>query len=197
MARLISLLPKIFVGLVGITLALILGWWFGQVYGQQKVKTAQAESKAKWDQMTATRLVGIAVGDSFPSFPVWSLDSSGVACEVRELLPDGGLLVSVSPTCHVCVEVAVALQTACDRIQSPTADAVLLLEGESSEVLMAALKEHDVRLPVFWDVEQALFHVHKVNSNPTWFVLNSSGVLKDIGYGLSTADEFVEVLAAK
>lgn len=184
--------------LVGISVVVVplVGWWLGAAYGEHRADLARNATNADWTRRLAKDVFGISVGSPFPSFPVWSADTLGSGLDVRELLPHGGLLVSVSSSCHACVDVAVALDEA-RRMRGGNACAVaLLLEGDSYQALNDALSERNIDFPVYRDIEQALIRVHNVKTNPTFFTLDESGVVHHLGAGMRTPEEFAALMSA-
>ncbi len=159
------------------------GWWLGSAFGRHKTALSRVQQSKEWSQRLAQSLVGIGVGGPFPSFPVWAADSLGLAKDVRDLLPNGGLIASVSPSCNVCVEVALALVSAKQMSQASDCEIVLILQGDTYEALTEALREEQVTLPIYRDIEQRLIREHGVNVNPTIFLIDSSGIVRHIGAG--------------
>lgn len=170
------------------------GWWLGSIYGNRRVERAHAETEAIWAQMQAGGIKDVAVGLKFPSFPMWSADGCTGVNDAHELLPMGGVLVSISPTCYVCLDVAQAFQEASERMGEGLCPTSLLVQGEVTDALLATLREQGIHLPVFADPQGTLVRVHKVTNNPTYFVLDPDGVVLYSGFGLRNADELTKVV---
>lgn len=172
---------------------ILLGRWLGSVYGGYQVRVDQAKMRAEWSRVMAEKVGGIAVGMTFPAFPVWIDSEEGSAVDVTSVLPDGGLLVTVSTGCHTCLEVARTVQAA-QKSSPHLIDVALILHGEDPDAMVDILRSEGCELPAYVDAEQALFREHKVIHNPTSFALDKSGRVLAVSPGARTTDDFVDLI---
>lgn len=172
----------------------VAGWWLGSAFGERRAAETRRENNQVWSQRLAQNLVGIHVGQRFPSFPVWAADSIGLAKDVHELLPCGGLLASVSPSCNICVDIALSLDRVRRSLPTGCCSLLLILQGDTYDALVESLDQEGVILPMYRDLEQRLIREHKVNVNPTIFLIDSSGTVRHIGAGPHTHAELSQLI---
>jgi hypothetical protein len=174
-----------------VSLICILGWSLGSSFGQLLVRSERAKAASDWQRALATEVDGIGVGRAFPSFPVWSTQDSRQAVDVRAIIPNGGILIAAVPSCQACTEVVRAFRQAANQSPSVACPLALVVEGEASDAFVSEVRSQFAGLQVYLDVEQTLLRAHNVTHNPTYYVLDSLGVVRYAGHGLRESDEFL------
>jgi hypothetical protein len=154
----------------------------------------KAEADEEWGKHLAAKLNGIAVGHDFPSFPVWSPSGDIASNSVVELLPHGGMVVAVTGSCPACLDVASAFHKAQQQMTQGSCDVVIILSGGDPPTLLDSFREKDVDLAVYVDAQLSLFHEYGVVSNPTFFAIDSSGVVSHIGVGTRKPEELSVIM---
>jgi peroxiredoxin len=182
--------------LLGVMMAGIMGSWLGSAYGERRHASKRVHEERESLQAMAARPGGIAVGRRFPEFPLWSVRESITVSHATELLPQGGLLVSILPTCQTCLDVAISLNQARHELEAATCSVVLVLNGHADEALLDSLREHKIDFPLYFDPAQSLFREYGVEHNPAYFLLDSAGVVRFVGFGPKTASEITQVISA-
>lgn len=180
--------------MLGAAVAGILGSWLGSAYSQSRMKLRRAQTEAEGAQAMAAKAGGIAVGRKFPDFPLWSADDSSAVSDVVELLPVGGLLVSVVSSCQTCLDVAVSLQQARELLGKHACGIVLLLNGQPDDTFLSSLQKHGVDIPVYVDAQQLLTQEYSVLNNPTYFMTDAAGFVRFVGSGPRTPEELSEII---
>lgn len=169
-------------------------WWLGTAYAHRRIQTESAATRAEWDRMLATDTTGISVGRPFPSFRIWTTGVSPESMQIREVLPHGGVLIAVSPSCHVCIDVAGAFDEAMDALPGAACPIAVVLEGESSGALTEELHKRFSDLPFYDDPDVTLNTVYRIVENPTYFVLDENGVVLYAGFGQRSVEELIAIL---
>lgn len=181
--------------LLAVAIAIVYaGWWLGSAYGERRAAAAIAEADSEWNRILASRPDGITVGRSFPSFPLWTASSNQVLNDLREALPRGGMAISLAGACSSCLNIAEAFCDARPLVGGGLCDVVLIVSGGDAQSISDSLTAREVNLPVFVDEQLSLFREFGVVANPTFFALDTIGVVKYIGVGMRNSEELAVLI---
>jgi hypothetical protein len=173
------------VGFVPAAVAVVaLGSWLGTLYGDHRLREREVTQRSAQTVALQESVRGIRVGSPLPAVLAWSVNGER-AFEIRQLLPEGGVFLLVSPGCDLCVEAAEKLQRAIASIKARSARAIILADqvGGSGE-LCHALEGRGISLQVYCDMQETFRRDYRVTANPAYFVLNKAGVVLDLGAGV-------------
>lgn len=126
-------------------------------------------------------------GRPLPPIVVWFV-TGAESYDIRDLLPDGGIILVVSTECDACLESSEELivnKATSWRQYVETiivGDHVLGLAG-----FVQKLRERGVFTAVYCDVQETLRRVHEITPNPAYFLLGTSGIVLDFGADVPAA----------
>lgn len=174
-----------------------LGAWFGTMYGDHQLREREATRRSVQTRELRASVRGVRVGSPLPAVLAWSVNGER-AFEIRQLLPDGGVFLLVSPGCNSCIEAAEKLQRAISSNKTPATHAILLADQVGgSEELCDTLEGRGIRLKVYCDLQQTFRREYGVMANPAYFVLNKGGVVLDLGAGVPDESRLATILAKR
>ncbi|MEW5700700.1 MAG: hypothetical protein AB1792_00500 [Candidatus Zixiibacteriota bacterium] len=102
----------------------------------------------------------------------------------------------VSPACGDCLEALYGIQFAASaQRERPLSVLILADQARFADSLSAAMMRHGISLPVYCDQEERLRREFHVTTTPTYFVLDSTGCVVDMGAGRRSAADFAELMA--
>jgi peroxiredoxin len=162
-----------------------LGTWSGSLYGGYK--TRQAEGK--WQETIRSTLqerlrADIGIGLPFPEFWLHTAEDSEEVC-LWEVMPYGGVIVYLSATCPGRFLTLKSLLDRKAEIEHSVSPVVLIADG-LPDSLMPYIRQHNLQLPVLFDAERRLPRDYGIVFQPTYFAIDSAGILRDLG----TVDDF-------
>jgi hypothetical protein len=160
------------------------GSWLGTMYGEHRLRDRRAADLSAQTWALHSEVRGIRVGEPLPAVLVWSVDGDR-AFEIRRLLPEGGVILLVSPRCDVCITSAEEMQRSVAGDGINKGHAILLTsQAEGGRVLRDTLKARGVTLEVYCDLQESFLRELHVTANPAFFVLNRNGIVTDFGAGV-------------
>jgi hypothetical protein len=171
----------------------VAGIGLGRWLGLRKAEAGKALEQQQMQSFFEESVVGLERGAMFPDIPVWSPDGTQ-AYGIHELLPHGGLLVYIAAGCNSCYLALSALQEAQGAAGDDARPFVVIVDGDPDS-LMAGLKERDMSVEFFHDVERSFSRHYHIGIFPTSFVIADGGRLTDMVAGTHEREQFARLLA--
>ncbi|MBI5867338.1 MAG: redoxin domain-containing protein [candidate division Zixibacteria bacterium] len=154
------------------------------MYGQHRSHARRSAVLSAQTRELQTGAPGIRIGQPLPAVLVWAVEQDH-AYEIRQLLPEGGVVLMVSTGCDVCVTAAEQMQAAIANSRGSEVRAILITkQATGARQLRETLRAQGVTLDVFCDVQESFLRAHHVTANPAFIILDSSGVVRDFGAGV-------------
>jgi len=169
----------ILVGLLSL-LVIAIGWMIGSAYGTWQNKRAIAQIEERDQALLLGKLSGIEEGQPFPDIPIWSLDGEH-SSRIKEILPNGGVVVLLSVGCQSCVEEAATVQSTLLKLQDRGKPVVLILDGHAEgRHISREMDDYGVLLPVYVDTQHLLRHEFHVATRTAYFSISPEGLVDGI-----------------
>ncbi len=170
----------------------VLGISLGGVYTKNRESAAAAEKLQAREQYLFSNIRGIEAGKPFPDIPLWKPDGV-TAVQIRDLLPQGGLVIYTSGDCPSCIETVRGFGEAIRSAGDKVPPAVIVLEGDPARIMEFVAKE-SINVAVVRDSQQTLYKDYGVITFPTYFLLDEGEVIRSFGPMQGTSDEFTGLL---
>jgi hypothetical protein len=165
------------------------------LYGKHRSRERKSAISSAQTRDLQTGAPGIHIGAPLPAVLVWSAEGDR-AFEVRQLLPEGGIILLVSPGCDVCITAAVQMQMAVASLGVNEAHAILLTKhAAGGGQLRDTLRARGVNLEVYCDVQESFLREHHVAANPAFLALDKDGIVLDFGAGVPDGAQLVRIFA--
>lgn len=150
----------------------IAGVAVARLYGTWSHSQATREQSAEMTEFLFARIEGIAVGQTFPDVPLWSLADSRTLSP-GEVLRHGGMLYYISLQCGSCKAAVASLQAARPKGRLGRHDILLVAVGTAAEAQGFA-SQHSIEFPVLVDTTKTLPMDYGVRAFPVCFCLDSA-----------------------
>ena len=172
--------------------ASVLGVTLGGVYTKSRQAAAAAAKMKERQQDFMSNIHDIGVGKPCPDITFWNPD--GIATlQIRDLLPQGGLVIYTSGDCPSCIETVRAFGEARRSLRDRVSPVVIVSEGDPSRIVESVAKE-GINVAVVRDTQQALPKDYGVVSFPSYFLLDEEQVVRKFGATGGTSAEFTKLL---
>ena len=182
---------------IAVVAVIALGSWLGGVYGRHRALERRAANVSAQTRTLHESVRGIEVRSPLPAVLLWSVDGER-SFEIHQRLPQGGVVLLVSPSCDICVGSAQELQQAIASVKSSPINAILLADQMlGSADFERTLKARNIGLPVYSDLQEVFRREYRVTANPAYFIINEDGVVTHLGAGVPGVSQLAEVFAIK
>jgi hypothetical protein len=135
----------------------------------------------------------ISVGAPLPEIVVWSLDGV-TAVLVHELLPQGGIVITISGDCKSCKRTVASLQQARAGLGADAPEIVVVVADDPTEIL-GFMNEQGIRIPIYRDTEETFRNVYRLIRYPTVIRIGADGIVNELREGIDAEKEFAALLA--
>jgi hypothetical protein len=169
----------------------IAGIALGSMWGSRAGMANHSGVQAGLQNYLEENVHGLEIGAPFPEVNLWPADGAP-AVTTTELLPHGGLLLLVSAQCMTCVDAVVALDAAIKAV-GDSRTVILVCRGEPA-LLRTEMAGRSIKIPVYQDVEDVFIRKYNVLTQPTAFLIESSGALAAMKSVAARQSEFVDML---
>lgn len=150
----------------------VIGWRVGITLGSRNANRDIAANERTRASAVLRRSVGLSIGRLFPELMLWSPDGR-VATSLADVLPSGGRMLYVSPTCGSCIRASLAFNGWLQAQHGdPRAGVIVTDDAAATPIFAGLLSDSAVALPVYCDVTQSLRRDYGMMENPAFFILN-------------------------
>lgn len=130
----------------------------------------------------------VPVGEKAPSFSLTDID--GKVVSLHQFFGRYTILVFSSPTCPACKLVYPQLENF--KIDHPEVNLLLLSYGSKNEN-QNLIETEKLTIPLLLG-EKQVFEMYKVNFTPTFYLIDTEGVILKAGGSLTTIEEMYQQL---
>ena len=173
--RLKSLAIYLGIVVVGGALGSVLGGFYGDIRADAQAEEVMQEVR----NYLSVQAPGIRQGRPFPEIVVQA-DYESEGRLVGDLLPDGGLILYVTPSCSQCENAMVNLAKAQKSLGNGMPPLLLLVEGDARDIANF-ITPLGLKAQVYSDVTSALAKEHGIRIYPCYFRLDAN--MHITGYG--------------
>jgi len=186
-------LPRVLILIGSVAVIAPLSWTAGEMFARRK---AEAARRGEFEESRLTmegQRAYFRVGSQFPSFSLLNAED-GSGSSLYGELPDGGIMIFVSPDCPNCEAIVQTIQAAIKR--TTHARRAILVASDPIEVLREWRKQHDLDIPCFTDTDRFVESEYEYTVIPFMVLLTADHVVRENSTGGWSEDEYVERLGS-
>lgn len=147
------------------------GWSIGTMFGRAHARHKATAHESIRANAVLQRSTGIRIGEEFPNLDLWSADGEE-GLTLAELLPDGGSILYVSPTCGACVQASLAFGDWFQEQRSRGNTRVIITDDlRATPEFARTLHDSLSTTQIYCDVTQSLRREYGMTENPAFFLV--------------------------
>ncbi len=148
------------------------------------------KSRGELTKSVVTQMESIDVGDVLPEHVFEDLSRNPVS--LSNMLPSGGLVTFISPTCASCEDQLTDF--AVSVAGGEQSGSFVFISGENPRLLEEVRDKHNLQAPILYDHHKVYWKKLNINSFPLNVFVDNQMVITDIIAGPLSATELTEFI---